>query len=68
MAPKYSNQNTSYKEQVKLNLDKLKKQQIKETKVSLTQINIKTLTTQLDLLSNDVKQFMVLPTSNRYYA
>ena len=35
----------------------------------ITRINItkKTLTTQLGLLSNDVRLFMVLPSSDRYY-
>ena len=34
----------------------------------MEQINLNTLTAQLELLSNDVKSFMILPTSNIYYA
>ena len=36
--------------------------------VDLTKINIKTLATQVGVLSEDVKLFMKLVTSNRYYA
>ena len=58
----------AYKYEVQLNLDKLKKQEITNAKIDLTKINITTLTTKLDLLSNDVNIMMTLPSSNRHYA
>ena len=67
MAPKVQNE-TPYKDQIKLNLQRLKQNQIQKVKVDLTKINIKTLATQIGVLSEDVKLFMKLVTSNRYYA
>ena len=67
MAPKSSNQNTSHKAQIKWKFDKLKNNQIQHAKVDLTQINIQTLASQIDVLSDDVKLYMKLLTSNRYY-
>ena len=40
MAPKVQNENT-YKDQIKLNLQRLKQNQIQNVKVYLTKINIK---------------------------
>ena len=40
MAPKYNNQDTPYKRQVNLNLDKLNNQQVQQVNIDLTQINI----------------------------
>ena len=63
MAPKSSNDNSNYINQIKLNLDKLKKNQIQNVKVDLTKINIKTLASQIGVLSQDVKLYMKLLTS-----
>ena len=59
MAPKVQNK-TPYKDQIKLNLQKLKQNQIQNLKIDLTKINIKTLATQIGVLSEDVKLFMKL--------
>ena len=67
MAPKSSNDNSAYKSKIKLDLEKLKNNQIQNVKVDLTKINIKTLATQLGVLSEDVKLYMKLLTSNIYY-
>ena len=67
MAPKVQNE-PPYKDQIKLNLQRLKQNQIQKVKVDLTKIKIKTLATQIGVLSEDVKLFMKLVTSNRYYA
>ena len=68
MAPKSSNDNSAYKSKIKLDLEKLKNNQIQNVKVDLTKINIKTLATLLGVLSEDVKLYMKLLTANRYYA
>ena len=57
MAPKVQNE-TPYKDQIKLNLQRLKQNQIQKVKVDLTKINIKTLATQIGVLSEDVKLYM----------
>ena len=63
-----SNNNTNYINQIKLKLDKLKNGENQNVKVDLTKINIKKLASQVGLISQDVKLFMKLLTSNRYYA
>ena len=63
-----SNGNTDYINQIKLNLDKLKNGNIQKVKVDLQKINIKTLASKVGVLSQDVKLFMKLLTSKRYYA
>ena len=68
MASKSSNGNTNYINQIKLKLDKLKNGENQNVKVDLTKINIKKLASQVGLISQDVKLFMKLLTSNRYYA
>ena len=68
MAPKSSNDNSAYKSKIKLDLEKLKNNQIQNAKVDLTKVNIKTLASQVGVLSEDVKLYMKLLTSNRYYA
>ena len=68
MAPKSSNDNSAYQSKIKLDLEKLKNNQIQNVKVDLTKINIKTLATLLGVLSEDVKLYMKLLTANRYYA
>ena len=68
MAPKSSNDNSAYKSKIKLDLEKLKNNQIQNVKVDLTKIHIKTLATLLGVLGEDVKLYMKLLTANRYYA
>ena len=68
MAPKSSNDNSAYKSKIKLDLEKLKNNQNQNVKVDLTKVNIKTLATQIGVLSEDVKLFMKLVKSDRYYA
>ena len=48
MAPKSSNDSSAYKSNIKLDLEKLKNNQIQNVKVDLTKINIKNI-------SNSVK-------------
>ena len=67
MAPKSSNDNSNYINQIKLNLDKLKNGDLQKVNVDLTKINIKTLASKVGVLSEDVKLYMKLLTSNRYY-
>ena len=67
MAPKSSNDNSNYINQIKLNLEKLKNGNLQKVNVDLTKINIKTLASKVGLLSQDVKLYMKLLTSNRYY-
>ena len=67
MAPKVQNE-TPYKYQIKLNLQRLKQNRIQKVKVDLTKINIKTLATEIGILSEDVKLFMKILKSDRYYA
>ena len=64
---KSSNDNSNYITEIKLKLEKLKNTQIKHVKADLTKINIKTLASQIGILSEDVKLYMTLLTSNRHY-
>ena len=68
MAPKYSNDNSAYKSQIKLDLEKLKNNQIQNVQVDLTKVRIKTLATQIVVLSEGFELFMKLVKSDRYYA
>ena len=68
MAPKSSNDNSAYKSKIKLDLEKLKNNQIQNVKVDLTKVNIQTLATHIGVLSEDVKLFMKLVKSDRYYS
>ena len=68
MPPKSSNDNSAYKSKIKLDLEKLKNNQIQNVKVDLTKVNIKTLASQIGVLSEDVKLYMELLTSDRYCA
>ena len=52
----------------KLDLEKLKNNQNQHVKVDLHKVNIRTLASQVDVLSEDVKLYMKLLTSNIYYA
>ena len=68
MAPKPSNSNT-YKDGIKLDLERLKTNEIpKKKQIYLTKINIKTLSSLIGILSEDVKLYVKLLTANRYYA
>ena len=53
MPPKSPNGNSAYKRKIKLYSEKLNNGQVQHVKVDLTKVNIRTLATQLDLLSND---------------
>ena len=64
MPPKKS----EYKKTINLELDKLKNGEIKGTKIDLTKIKINTLAKKIGLLSEDVKMYMYLFNSKRYYA
>ena len=68
MPSKFSNDNSAYGSKIKLYLEILKNGQVENVKVDLNKIITKTLATQLDSLSNDIKLFMVSPSSNRHYA
>ena len=68
MSPKSPNATSAYKSKMKLYSEKPKICQVENFKINLTKMNIKTLATQLDLLSNGRQVFMVLPSSNRHYA
>ena len=65
--PKTLNDNSNYINQIKLKLEKLKNGNLKKVHVDLTKINIKTLASKVGVLSEDVKLYMELLTSNRYY-
>ena len=64
MPPKKS----EYKNKINLELDKLKNGEIKGAKIDLTKIKINTLATKIGALSEDVKMYMYLFNSKRYYA
>ena len=66
MAPKSSNGNT-YEDDFKLGLERLTRNKQK-VNIDLSKTNIKTLASQIDGLSEDVKLHMELLTANRYYA
>ena len=59
---------SEYKKTINLELDKLKNGEIKGTKIDLTKIKINTLAKKIGLLSEDVKMYMYLFNSKRYYA
>ena len=69
MAPKSSNGNSAYKSKLKLYFEKTNNNgHIQHVKIDLTKVNIRTLTTQLGVLSEDVKLYRTLLTSKIYYA
>ena len=68
MAPKYPNDNSAYKSQIKLDFEKLKNKHMQNAKVDLTNVNIKTLATRIGVFSEDVKLFMELVKPDRYDA
>ena len=68
MPPNKSNDKSAYKSKLKLDLEKLKNGEVQATKVDLTKIKINTLAKKIGLLSEDVKMYMYLFNSKRYYA
>ena len=68
MPPTSSNDNSAYKNKIKLDLEKLKNGQTQNVKVDLTKVNKKTLASQIGVLSEGVKLYMELLASKRYYA
>ena len=64
MPPKKS----EYKNKINLELDKLKNGDIQKVKVDLTKIKINTLAKKIGVLSEDVKMYMFLINSKKYYA
>ena len=59
---------SEYKKTVNLELGKLKNGEIQGAKVDLIKIKINTLANKIGLLSEDVKMYMYLFNSKRYYA
>ena len=68
MPPKSSNDNPVYKSKIKLDLEQLKNNQIQNVKVDLSKTNIRTLASQVGVLSEYVKLHMKVLTSKIYYA
>ena len=68
MPPKSPNDNSSYESKIKLDLAKLKNDQVQHAKVDLTKVNTRTLAKQISVLSEDVKRYMKFLTTKRYYA
>ena len=68
MPPKSSNDKSAYKNNLKLDLEKLKNGEIQAAKVGLTKISIRKLAKIIGVLSEDVQMYMYLPTAKRYYA
>ena len=68
MPPKSSSDNLSYKQNIKLDLDKLKNGDIQKVKVDLSKFNIEKAAKRIGELSESVKMYMHLPTAKRYYA
>ena len=67
MAPKSSNSNTC-KGAIKLGLERPKTNEIQQVREHLIKTNIKTLSSLVGALSDDVNLYMTLLTANRYYA
>ena len=63
MPPKSSNDNSAYKSKIKWDLKKPKNNQVQNVKVDLPKVNIRTLASQVRVLSEDVKVYMKLLTS-----
>ena len=68
MPPNKSNDKSAYKNQIKLELEKLKNGEVQHVKVDLTKINLRKLAKRIGVLSEDVKMYMYLFSSKRYYA
>ena len=59
---------SEYTNKINLELDELKNGEIKGAKIDLTKIKINTLAKKIGVLSEDVKMYMYLFNSKRYYA
>ena len=68
MPPNKSNDKSAYKSKLKLDLEKLKDGEAQGAKVDLTKVNVRQLAKRIGVLSGDVKMFMYLFNSKRYYA
>ena len=68
MPPKSPNDNSAYKIKIQLDLEKLKNGQAQHVKVDLTKVNIRTLATQVGVLSEGVEPYMKLLSSKRHDA
>ena len=66
MPPNFPNGN--YKSKIKLDLNKLKNGQTQNVKVDLTKVNVKTLASQIGVLSEDVKLYMEPVILKMYFA
>ena len=60
--------NSDYENKLMLDLEKLKNRQMNKVRVYLTKLNIRTLASRIGVLSENVKLYMKLLTSKRYYA
>ena len=67
MAPKAEDKNT-YKDKIKLGFERLKIIAANKIKIDLIKLPMKSLATEIGVLSQDVKLFMILPKTNRHYA
>ena len=67
MAPKAEDKNT-YKYNIKLGFERLKIIAANKIKIDLIKLPMKSLATEIGVLSQDVKLFMILPKTNRHYA
>ena len=68
MPHKRPNVKSEYKSKLKLDLEKLKNGEVQTTKVDLTKIKTKILAKKIGVLSEDVKMYMYLSNSKRFYA
>ena len=68
MPPQKPTAKSEYKSKLKLDLKNSKNGKVQTTKVNWTKINIKTLAKKVGVLSEDVKVYMQLFNSKRYYA
>ena len=68
MPPNSSNGNSACNSKITLDLEKLKNGQIQHVKADLAKVTIRTLATQIGVLSEGVQLYMYLLTSKRYYA
>ena len=67
MPPKKSSVKPEYKSKLKLDLGKLRNGEVQANKVVLIKIKIKELAKKIGVLSEDVKMYMYLFSSKRYY-
>ena len=68
MPPNKSNDKSAYKSKLMLDLEKLINGEVQNVKVDLTKVSIIKLAQIIGVLSEDVKTYMYLFNSKRYYA